>query len=116
GLVTSNTTGNLTGDVTSTGLATIYNNTVPIAKGGTSVTSVTTAPTATAWAGWDANKNLSANNNIQGYTTTATAAGTTTLLVGSSYQQYFTGSTTQTVVMPVTSTLVTGQSWNIVNN
>lgn len=89
---------------------------VTIAQGGTSVTSVTTAPTATSFAGWDANKNLTANNLIQSYTTTATAAGTTTLTVGSTAQQYFTGVTTQTVRMPVTSTLVLGQQFTIVNN
>lgn len=53
---------------------------------------------------------------LDAYTTTATAASTTTLTVSSNYQQFFTGSTTQTVVMPVTSTLVLGQSWLIVNN
>ena len=89
---------------------------VKIAQGGTSVTSVTTAPTATSFAGWDANKNLTANNLIQSYTTTATAAGTTTLTVGSTAQQYFTGVTTQTVRMPVTSTLVLGQQFTITNN
>lgn len=87
-----------------------------IAQGGTGVTSVTTSPTASSWAGWDANKNLSANSLIDGYTTTATAAGTTTLLVGSTKQQYFTGATTQTVLLPVTSTLALGQSFYIVNN
>ena len=50
-----------------------------------------------------------------GYTTTATAAGTTTLTVSSTQQQFFTGVTTQTVVLPVTSTLVLGQSFRIVN-
>jgi hypothetical protein len=89
---------------------------VAIANGGTSVTSVTVAPAATAFAGWDANKNLSANNFLAGYATTATAAGTTTLVVGSAQQQYFTGVTTQTVVLPVTSTLVLGQSFLVVNN
>lgn len=88
---------------------------VSIVNGGTGVTSVTIAPAASAWAGWDANKNLSANNFLEGYATTATAAATTTLTVGSVYSQFFTGSTTQTVVMPVTSTLVLGQQWNIVN-
>ncbi len=87
-----------------------------IGKGGTGVTSVTTSPTASAWAGWDANKNLSANSHIQGYRTTATGATTTTLVVGDAYQQYFTGATTQTVVMPVTSTLVLGQQYLITNN
>ena len=55
-------------------------------------------------------------NFLTGYTTTATAAGTTTLTVSSNELQYFTGSTTQTVVLPVTSTLVLGQSFTINNN
>jgi hypothetical protein len=103
--------------ITSSGtLAVSYSGTaLPIANGGTAVTSVTTASTATAWAGWDANKNMSANNFIEGYATTATAAGTTALVVGSADLQYFTGTTTQTVTMPVTSGLVTGMSWTIVN-
>ena len=89
---------------------------VPIADGGTGVTSVTVAPTASMWAGWDVNKNLSANNFLQGYTSTVTAASTTTLTVGSTYSQFFTGTTTQTVKMPVSSTLVLGQPYRIVNN
>lgn len=75
-----------------------------------------TTPTASTVAAWDANKNLSAVNLIEGYTTTATAAGTSTLAVGSNFLQYFTGSTTQTVVLPVASTLVLGQQFQIVNN
>jgi hypothetical protein len=90
--------------------------TLPIANGGTAVTSVTTAPTASSFAGWDANSNLSFNSGLRGYATTATAAGTTTLVVGSKQVQYFTGSTTQTVVLPVVSTLVLGQMFRIVNN
>lgn len=86
-----------------------------VAAGGTGVNAVTITPTASAFSGWDANKNLSANSFIQGYRTTATAAGTTTLVVGDTEQQYFTGSTTQTVLMPVTSTLVLGQQYQIVN-
>ena len=50
------------------------------------------------------------------YTTTATAAGTTTLIVSSTRDQFFTGSTTQTVLLPVTSTLVLGQRFKITNN
>lgn len=95
-------------------LTTGVTGTLPIANGGTAVTSVTTAPAATAFAGWDANKNLTANNLIESYTTTATAAGTTTLVVGSTFQQYFTGTTTQTVQLPTTS-IVAGQSFLIVN-
>jgi hypothetical protein len=79
-------------------------------------TLMTATPTANASSLWDGNKNLSANNHLAGYATTSTAAGTTTLVVGSAWQQFFTGSTTQIVVMPVTSTLVLGQSFYIVNN
>jgi hypothetical protein len=53
---------------------------------------------------------------IDGYATTDTAAGTTTLVVGSAYTQRFTGTTTQTIVMPVVSTLPqTGWGVRIVN-
>ena len=90
--------------------------TIAIANGGTAKTSVTTAPAATSWAGWDANSNLSAVNHIEGYTSITSAAGTTTLVVGSNYIQQVVGSTTQTIQMPVTSTLVAGQSWQIINN
>jgi len=85
-------------------------------EGGTGGSSVTTTPTASSFAGWDANSNLSASSFIEGYATTATAAGTTTLTVASKFSQFFTGSTTQTVVLPVTSTLVLGQQFYIVNN
>lgn len=59
---------------------------------------------------------ITAVNSIDGYTTTATAAGTTTLIVASNEQQYFTGTSTQTVVLPVASTLTLGQTYRIVNN
>jgi len=55
-------------------------------------------------------------NATQSYTTTATAAGTTTLTVTSTLLQFFTGSTTQTVVLPVVSTLSLGQRYEIHNN
>lgn len=58
---------------------------------------------------------VSTNNVYFGYTTTATAAGTTVLTAASTYQQYFTGSTTQTVTLPVASTMVLGQRYMIVN-
>jgi hypothetical protein len=56
------------------------------------------------------------DNIKMGYSTTATAAGTTTLTVASNYRQFFTGFTTQTIVLPVTSTLVTGIAYEIENN
>lgn len=72
---------------------------LPLANGGTNATS---APAAMA--------------SLMGFTTTATAAGTTTLTNTSSSYQQFTGATTQTVTLPVTSTLVTGWTFHIVNN
>ena len=55
-------------------------------------------------------------DNIRtGYTSTATAAGTTTLTVASNHYQRFTGSTTQTIVLPVTSTLAAGVAYEIEN-
>ena len=81
-------------------LALTYSGTaLPVANGGTGAT---TANGAMA--------------NLMGFTSTATAAGTTTLTNTSSYYQLFTGSTTQTVVLPVTSTLQTGWTFHICNN
>jgi hypothetical protein len=54
--------------------------------------------------------------SLMGFTTTATAAGTTTLTNTSSFYQIFTGSTTQTVVLPVVSTLALGWTFHICNN
>lgn len=109
----ANVTANITGNVT--GTAANVTGTVAVAHGGTGGTSVATSPTASAFAGWDSNKNISANNWIEGFTSTATAASTTTLTVGSAYQQNFTGVTTQTVVLPVATTLVNGFSFSITN-
>ena len=55
------------------------------------------------------------NDFLVGYNTTATATGTTTLTVDSKYQQYFTGTLGQIVVMPVVSTLSLGFQFLIVN-
>jgi hypothetical protein len=56
-------------------------------------------------------------DNIKiGYSTTTTAAGTTTLTSASNYKQYFTGSTTQTIVLPVVTTLTLGHTFEIHNN
>jgi len=56
------------------------------------------------------------NNIKMGYTTTATAGGSTSLTVSSNYRQFFTGTLAQTIVLPVTSTLVTGMAYEIENN
>jgi len=70
----------------------------------------------TSQIGFDgANNNVTLRTPIFGYTTTATAAGTTTLTVASTIQQFFTGSTTQTVVLPVASTMTLGMRYEISN-
>jgi len=94
GLTKADLYANLTGGTVS-GLASA----IAIADGGTGKT---TAPAAMA--------------NLMGYTSTATSGGTTTLTNTSSYYQQFTGSSNQTVVLPVTSTLQTGWTFHIVNN
>lgn len=70
----------------------------------------------TGFAAKDANNNIAANNFLSDYATTATAGTSTTLTVASKFQQFFTGTLAQTVVMPVATTLVNGQQWQIVNN
>ena len=80
-------------------LTTGVTGTLPLANGGTNATTAHAALT-----------------NLTTFTTTATAAATTTLTSSSTYFQFFTGTTTQTITLPVTSTLATGWSFYIVNN
>ena len=61
-------------------------------------------------------KQLKNVNAVSGWTTTATAAGTTTLTVDSTYHQDFTGTTTQTVVLPDVTTLAVGHSYFLDND
>lgn len=56
------------------------------------------------------------NDAINGLTSTATAAGSTTLTVNSLPVQRFTGSTTQTIVLPVVTTLSVGWKIEIIND
>jgi len=65
---------------------------------------------------YDVNSNLTSNNLLQGFTNTVTSAGTTNLNLASTFQQFFSGSTTQTVVMPAVSTMIIGRQWRIINN
>jgi len=62
----------------------------------------------------DIRNNISAAGN--GYTTTATADGTLTLTLSSNTQQFFTGTTTHTVVLPVASTMTLGIYFVLENN
>ena len=56
-------------------------------------------------------------DNIKlGYTTTVTSGGTTTLTNASNNLQFFTGSTTQDVLMPVHSTMTIGTQYMFENN
>lgn len=82
----------------------------------TSRESIANKDIAGGYVGKDANSNLAINNANLGFTSIATAAGTTTLTVSSTYQQYFTGTTTQTVVMPLLSTLALGQAYLLDND
>lgn len=90
--------------------------TTPAITGLATGSGVASAATASTLAARDSSANLTANNWLGGYTTTATAAGTTTLTVASTFLQFFTGSTTQTVTLPVASTLTLGHQFQIVNN
>jgi hypothetical protein len=89
------------------------------ASGTTALSGTTTLSGATTLSGVttinDAQRPVIDNIKL-GYATTATAAGTTTLTVASPHQQLFTGTTTQTIVLPVTSTLVLGLGYTITNN
>lgn len=108
------------GTVTSVSVVTSGNVTGTVATA-TTTPAITLAPTGTApaassFAAWDANKNLAANSLIPGYATTAVSASTVTLTATSAQVQYFTGTVAnQTLVLPVTSTLVLGQTFTIIN-
>lgn len=83
------------------------------ANGGTGVTASTGASSVVLR---DTNANITANSITPGWTSTATAAGTTTFTVASTYYQRFTGSTTQTVVLPSATTVALGQGFIIDND
>ena len=86
---------------------------LPVASGGTGVTASSGASSVVLR---DVNANVVANSFTPGWTSTATAAGTTTLTVASTYYQRFTGSTTQTVVLPNATTMALGQGFIIDND
>lgn len=59
--------------------------------------------------------NVNFNNATLGYNPITTSGGTTTLTVNSANYQDFIGTQTQTIVMPVTSTLTVPQGYIIIN-
>jgi hypothetical protein len=63
----------------------------------------------------DANGNAAFNNLITGFASVPTAAATTVLTAASAPTQYFTGTTTQTVQLPVVSTLALNHPFTIEN-
>jgi len=95
-------------------MSAITTGTLAVARGGTGVT--TSTGTGAVVLGTDPTISLPVINNIKkGYSTIVTAAGTTTLTVNSNHYQRFTGTTTQNIFLPVTSTLTTGMSFSIEN-
>ena len=126
------------GAVYATSTSALTTGTLPVASGGTGITSFGTG--VATWLGTPSSANLAAAitdetgsgalvfgtgptislpiiDNIKiGYTSTATAAGTTTLTNSSNYLQFFTGTTTQTVTLPVATTMVAGQGFEVHNN
>ena len=96
------------------GLTTHVSGTLPVANGGTGVT--TSTGTGAVVLGTAPTLSLPVIDNIkEGFTSTATAATTTTLTSASNHYQRFTGVTTQTITLPVTSTLTAGMAYEIEN-
>lgn len=89
--------------------------TAQVINGTVTGTGASATPTASILTMFDASKNLSANNLIDGFTTTATAAGTTTMDITFTGLQFWTGASTQIVKLPTTSVVAGGQ-YTIVNN
>ncbi len=90
--------------------------TTPAITGLATGTGVASAATASTLMTRNADANAFTNNLGRAYATTATAAGTTTLTAASAYTQRFTGVTTQTVVLPVVTTLTNGHQFYIFNS
>jgi len=107
---------NASGNVSPLGTITsgVWNgSTIATAYGGTGVTTSTGANSVVLR---DANQNVTANNFLAGYNV-ITAAGTTTVLtVASAYYQRISGSTTQTIQLPVATTLANGQGFTFDND
>lgn len=89
--------------------------TSPVLNGTASGTALSSTATASTLAFRNSSANLLANNFTSAYTSTATTGGTTTLVVGDAGMMAFTGTSTQDINLPVTSTLTVGHKYKIVN-
>jgi hypothetical protein len=104
------------GNVTALGTITsgVWNGTtVPVAYGGTGVTSSSGANSVMIR---DANQNVAINRLNQSNTNTTAAAGVTTLTAASAYSQTLVGTGTQTFRLPDATTLSTGVAFVFNNN
>jgi Major tropism determinant N-terminal domain len=87
----------------------------PIINGTATGTGASATPAASILAEWDANKNLSASNVFEGFTTQAASATTLALTITSTETQVITGTTqTQLITLPTTS-VPAGATWTILN-
>lgn len=123
GVAPSNSTDAVTKAYVDSGIASLANKTISgssntisnIALGSLASAAYNTTPTASTLAEWDSDKNLSANAFVPGFTSVTTAAGTTTLTSASANMIQFTGSTTQTCVLPNATTLAVGRQFVLSN-
>jgi hypothetical protein len=88
----------------------------PVINGLPTGTGVASAATASTIVARDANANATINSLIENGQSITSAAGTTTLTGASPKRTMVIGSTTQTIVLPVVSTLVLYQQFYIINN
>jgi hypothetical protein len=98
---------------------TARNNLVAARSGSnTDITSLSglTTPLSAGQGGTGATSLVNAGIDLVTFTSTPTAAATTTLLSTSNSVQFFTGTTTETIVLPLASTMVLGQRFTIHNN
>ena len=105
-VLTSNGTDPVWGAVPAGGLSGI----VPIANGGTGVSSVTTVPAASTWVGLDSHANLTANNYL---TNSILPTTTTTLTVSDA--QFVLASGASSITLPATTGLTLGHTYFISN-